>query len=563
MPPQKPRIAIFSGATATVQNSPPLVTSNKAREEYGLPLITNGDGTPLRFDTLRAQRLAAPITVYIEQFSAHPLEQDSAELYAPPDGYIDGEGAFHEQRQGIKDTPVYRVTLRPEDGLYPLPYMGRQADGRPWEGDGATPGASEPQCRIPYYPDASRIVEEIDRLGIGESGHGSLLSSMADYHFYRPAPSGGYRKGLPQAQRTDMGSGDIPPEILGKDFFVYRPGHLRCSPSMDTLARVTNMVQDAMGSGQYNGAVWLEGSPNVEESCYWLNLLIDTRVPIAGNASQRPHGQVGNDGDRNIIDSVTYIVSRVWADSTGQDEIGAVVIMDQQIFTSREVQKADARPGGYTATGGHGGVVGTVGHSPSAITFKPVRRHTHTSELNVNRLPDSVQGVHRNGHSTEPVSIRIKDERGHILPSAIPMVTIEKSARYRDGGSESTEVGILGLIDRNLKEGLLAGFVAEGAAPYGSMVNSMSDALKRASLCGMPVVKVGRGNAEGFTPQRPNDLTIAGSNLTATKARLLLMACLMKFGSLPPAVDPAHPTQAELDGIRAKMADYQKVFDTH
>ncbi len=563
MQPTRPRIAIFSGATATIQNSPPLVTSNKAREQYGLPLRKDGNGRPLRFDTLRPQRLAAPVTVYIEQFSAHPLERDSAELYGPPDGYVDAGGAFHESRQGSNDTPVYRVTLQPDDGLYPLPYMARQTSGAPWENDCASPQAAEAMCRMPYYPDASRIVEEIDRLGVGGSGCAGILSSMADFHFYRPAPSGGYRKGLPQAERTDIGSGDIPPENLGKDFFIYRPGHLRCSPTMETLAQVINMVQEAMGSGQYDGGVWLEGSPNVEETCYWLNLLIDTRVPIAGNAAQRPHGQVGNDGDRNIIDSVTYIASRVWADPAGQDEIGAVVIMDQQVFTSREVQKADARPGGYTATGGHGGVVGTVGHGPTAITFKPVRRHTHTSELNINRLPETVPGVRRNGSTWEQTSVQIKDGRGRILPSAIPMVTIEKSARYRDGGSDSTEVGIHALIDRNLREGLLAGFVAEGAAPYGSTVNSISEALKRASLCGMPVVKVGRGNAEGFTPQRPDDLAIAGSNLTATKARVLLMACLMKLGCLPPAADPEHPTRAEMDRIQSRLDEYQKIFDSH
>ncbi len=563
MQPSRPRIAIFSGATATIQNSPPLVTSNKAREQYGLPMRTDGNGRPLRFDTLRPQRLAAPVTVYIEQFSAHPLERDSAELYGPPDGYVDSSGDFHENRQGPNDTPVYKVTLKPDDGLYPLPYMARQTSGVPWENDCTSSQVADSMCRIPYYPDASRIVEEIDRLGVDGSGCSGILSSMADFHFYRPAPSGGYRKGLPQAERTDIGSGDIPPEHLGKDFFVYRPGHLRCSPTMETLAQVINMVQEAMASGQYDGGVWLEGSPNVEETCYWLNLLIDTRVPIAGNAAQRPHGQVGNDGDRNIIDSVTYIASRVWADPAGHDEIGAVVIMDQQVFTSREVQKVDARPGGYTATGGHGGVVGTVGHGPTAVTFKPVKRHTHTSDLNVNRLPVSVPGIRRIGRTTEQFPIQIKDGRGRILPSAIPMVTIEKSARYRDGGSESTEVGIHALIDRNLREGLLAGFVAEGAAPYGSMVNSISEALKRASLYGMPVVKVGRGNAEGFTPRRPNDLAIAGSNLTATKARVLLMACLMKLGCLPPAADAENPSQAEIDQIQSKLDEYQKIFDSH
>ena len=53
---EKPRIAVFSGPTATIQNTEPLVTSNKAREKYGLPSRTHEDGTPLRFDVLRLQR---------------------------------------------------------------------------------------------------------------------------------------------------------------------------------------------------------------------------------------------------------------------------------------------------------------------------------------------------------------------------------------------------------------------------------------------------------------------------------------------------------------------------
>ena len=114
----KPRIAVFSGPTATIQNSEPLVTSNKAREKYGLPPRTQPDGAALRFDVLRPQRLAAPVTVYVEQFSAHPLERDSAELYAPPDGYLDSAGVFHTQRTSSEDKPVYEVTLKP--GRRPL-----------------------------------------------------------------------------------------------------------------------------------------------------------------------------------------------------------------------------------------------------------------------------------------------------------------------------------------------------------------------------------------------------------------------------------------------------------
>src|SRR5271166_3146680 len=70
---RKARIAHLAGPNATIQNTPPLVTSNKARAKHNLPLLMNPDGTPARFDVLRSQRLAAPVTVYVEQHSAHPL----------------------------------------------------------------------------------------------------------------------------------------------------------------------------------------------------------------------------------------------------------------------------------------------------------------------------------------------------------------------------------------------------------------------------------------------------------------------------------------------------------
>ena len=76
-----PKIAVFAGPQATILNSVPLVTSNKAREKYGLEPLRNPNGSEPRFDHLAPQRLAAPVEVLIEMYSAHPLEQDAAELY--------------------------------------------------------------------------------------------------------------------------------------------------------------------------------------------------------------------------------------------------------------------------------------------------------------------------------------------------------------------------------------------------------------------------------------------------------------------------------------------------
>lgn len=121
--PDRLSIAVFSGATATIQNAEPLITSDQARSLHGLPLQGSG------YDGLRAQRLAAPVTLYIEVFSAHPLDRDAAELYAPPDGWMDSSGTFHREQQSWDDVPVHEAVLSPSDGLYLLPYVARQAAG--------------------------------------------------------------------------------------------------------------------------------------------------------------------------------------------------------------------------------------------------------------------------------------------------------------------------------------------------------------------------------------------------------------------------------------------------
>lgn len=562
---RRTRIAHLAGPNATIQNTPPLVTSNKARAKHGLSLLRNADGTMARFDVLRAQRLAAPVTVYIEQFSAHPLEADAADLYGPPDGYVDSTGRFHKERQAVGDKPVYQVELRPDDGLYPLPYMATQVGGEAWEEECASPGAPEENARQGFFPDGSRSFEEIDRLQVGSDGTGNLISSKADIDFFRILPPGGYTKGS-LADRSDHGDA----ERRGVDFFPYKPYHLSATPGRLALAHATNKVQDILASGKYDGAIWTEGSPMVEETIYWLNLLIDTALPICGNSAQRPHGMISNDGPKNLVDSVEYIASRVWADDRNRDRAGAVLIQEQQVFAARAVQKADARPGGYVATGGHGGILGASGHQgPPLLHYLPTALHTYKSEVNINRLPQTVVGVRLDGGRLGHVSVPIKGPDGQLVQTAIPKVAIVKDAGYwadtnaPDAFDVEQEVDLVAMMDHMLTQAPLAGFVVEGWTPYGSMPSKARHLLLvKAVHSGIPVARVGRGNTEGFA-QRRDPIFIAGSNLTATKARILLMACLMKFGSLPPARDPDRPTKEEASAIRLKVADYQKVFDTH
>jgi hypothetical protein len=564
--PKRPKIAHLAGPTATIQNSPPLVTSNKARVKYGLPPRKNGDGTDQRFDVLRPQRLAAPAKVYVEYFSAHPLEADAAELYGPPDGYLDAKGAFHKERTSSQDKAVFEIEIHPEDGLYPMPYMARQADGQAWEGECTAPGASAAQARQSFYPDGSRSFEEIDRLSVGAAGVGNLISSFADVDFYRVLPTAGYTKGLPAIRRTDVGEGDIPPETRSKDFFAYRPYHLGEAPPRPALARLTNAARRVFDSKRYDGAIYTQGSPQIEEVAYWFNLVIDTTIPICGNAAQRPNGEISNDGPKNLTDSVEYIASRVWADGQGRNRAGVIVLQEQRIFAAREVMKVDARPGGYVATGGHGGILGGMGyHGAAVLHYVPALKHTYLSELNLSKMPSFVPVVYGSGGVIKRTEMKTREDNGDLLESAIPSVAIVKDGgfyaeEYLDDPSVTAD--LIALLARKLDASRLAGFVVEGTTPYGKMTSSVRQTLmRRAIYSGLPVARVGRGNPEGFAD--PDAYFIAGSNLTATKARMLLMACLLKFGSLPPAKDPENPTPTELAATRKAVADYQAIFDTH
>jgi hypothetical protein len=228
--------------------------------------------------------------------------------------------------------------------------------------------------------------------------------------------------------------------------------------------------------------------------------------------------------------------------------------------------KVDARPGGYVATGGHGGILGGMGyHGAAVLHYLPALQHTYLSDVNFNKIPSSVLGVRAGRRGIELTEMRIKGPDGNLLEDAIPSVSIVKDGGYlaEEFLSEpDAQTDLIALIAQKLSLGRLAGFVVEGLTPYGTMTSSVRQAvLQKAIYSGIPVVRVGRGIPEGFAD--PHEYFIAGSNLTSTKARMLLMACLMKLGSLPPAKDPDNPTAQELSATRKAVAAYQAIFDTH
>lgn len=530
--PALPLVALVAGPAATILGEDPPVTSRKARELHGLPPALDWFRRPLVTDPLHFQRLAAPVTVYIEAFSAHPTEADAAALFAPPDGYVDAAGTFARERRAPADRPVYAVTLRPEDGLYPLPYMARRADGSAWERHSPATGPGD-AVRQTFLPDARRLVEEIERSAAHLNGN---LSARARFTHLRAAPSAGFA-----------------PEKAGVDYFPY--GYCEHFPRRDALAAITNTVQAALADPEVRGLVWLEGSPRIAETLYWLQLVIDTDRPIAGAAAQRPNHRLGADGPQQLVDAVDYVLSDAWADEAGRNRAGAVLVNDQRILAAREVAKTAGRPGGFTTLGGHGGVLGTT--AGPRLAFFPTRRHGRDSALRLGALPATVPGF------LAPVAPR--DSAGRLLAASVPHVEIVALPGWmaHAGGPDNAVAAQLASATARIRaEALLGGLVAEGMTG-GHFEETEAAALDRAALHGLPVVKVGRDAPESFVPAAGHRLWIGGGNLTAAKARVLLLACLLRFGTLPAAADPDAPTPGERAAIRARLAEFQAVFDTH
>ena len=150
-----------------------------------------------------------------------------------------------------------------------------------------SPIAPAAKGRQAFFPDGSRSFEEIDRLQIGEHGTGNLISAQAEIDFYRILPPSGYTKGLPADRRTDTGAGRHRARAARRRFLPLQAFAPRRIRRVLGWRGSTNAVQRILASGKYDGAIWTEGSPRIEETIYWLNLLIDTTVPICGNAAQR------------------------------------------------------------------------------------------------------------------------------------------------------------------------------------------------------------------------------------------------------------------------------------
>ena len=289
-------------------------------------------------------------------------------------------------------------------------------------------------------------------------------------------------------------------------------------------------------------------------------------MPICGTAAQRPHGEISNDGPKNLTDSVEYIASRVWADEHGRNRAGVIVLQEHQIFAAREVMKVDARPGGYVATGGHGGILGGMGtYGEAVLHYVPALKHTYQSEVNLSKIPSAVLVARATGGRIERVETKIRDANGDLFEAAIPSVAIVKDGGYYAEeyfDDPSVTADLEQMVAQKLSANRLAGFVTEGLTPYAVMTSAVRQAvLQRAIYAGLPVVRVGRGSPEGIRRSaRLFHRRIQSDFDQSADAADGLPAQTRQFAA---SQGSSNPTAEELASTRKAVAAYQAIFDTH
>ena|SRR5699024_706727 len=83
----------------------------------------------------------------------------------------------------------------------------------------------------------------------------------------------------------------------------------------------------------YDGIVITHGTDTLEETAYFLNLVVDTKKPIIVTGAMRSYNEVGSDALYNIISSV-----RVAASSDASYK-GVLVVMNDEIHPANNVTK--------------------------------------------------------------------------------------------------------------------------------------------------------------------------------------------------------------------------------
>jgi glutamin-(asparagin-)ase len=130
--------------------------------------------------------------------------------------------------------------------------------------------------------------------------------------------------------------------------------------------------------GDVDGVVITHGTDTIEETAYFLNLVIRSDKPIVVVGSMRPGTAMSADGMLNLYNAVAVARS---ADSRGK---GVLVAMNDEINSGRDVSKMiNIRTEAFKSPWG---ALGMVVEGKTYWFRQPVKRHTMNSEFDIEQI---------------------------------------------------------------------------------------------------------------------------------------------------------------------------------
>jgi len=249
---------------------------------------------------------------------------------------------------------------------------------------------------------------------------------------------------------------------------------------MLTLARRINAL---LAQPDVDGIVVTHGTDTMEETAFFLNLVVKTDKPVVMVGSMRPSTAVSADGPLNLYDAVS-----VAADPRAQGR-GVLVVMNDWIHGAHSVTKTSTTAV-QTFMSPLRGVVGTSTYGKNEFYGSPVWKHTTQSEFDVTSV------------------------------AKLPRVDIVFACADMPPD----------LIDASVARGA-KGIVIAGVG-NGNMNKASLDAAVRAAKSGVIIVRSSRvpTGAVGRNVEVNDDQLglVASDELNPQKARILLMLALLK-----------------------------------
>jgi glutamin-(asparagin-)ase len=144
-----------------------------------------------------------------------------------------------------------------------------------------------------------------------------------------------------------------------------------------------------------DGIVITHGTDTLEETAFFLNLVVPTDKPVVVVGSMRPGTALSADGALNLYNAVATASDRA---SRGK---GVLVVMNDEIFSGRDVTKAiNIRTEAFKSPWGS---LGMVVEGKTYWFRAPAKRHTVASEFNIDNVKSlpSVGIAYGSGNATD------------------------------------------------------------------------------------------------------------------------------------------------------------------